>query len=389
MRSSRDAHRFRSAGRARGRVVASGMAYAASAALLAVCAAAFAARPFELAAVTVLPVWLWWIIGLSLLAAARRAPLRARLALLALWTAYLLAFAEEPRSLLRSLRPPAEAVRPVRVVSLNCAVANHDAAAEALLTNPDVALYQESPGPHGLQDVSRLLYGRKIVRVGEFGNAILARGSLLDSRQPAGAKGILTRARVRLEAGPEVELIALRLTPAVTRLDYWNPACWAEHARNRRARDAGMAAVAAHLASVPPEVPVILGGDFNVPQGDRVFRRLQPRLRDAFREGGRGWGNTFLNTFPVLRIDQVWISGHFRALQARARRTENSDHRMVVCTLDAVSSPDAARKPPAGPPGAARRPDRAVRGTSAGPPAAKPRTVFPPRGDNASPPPPG
>ncbi|MEJ5298070.1 MAG: endonuclease/exonuclease/phosphatase family protein [Armatimonadota bacterium] len=324
-----------------------------SAALLALCSFAFAWRPFGLAAITVLPVWFWWLIGLALVAIVWRLPGRAPLTLLALWMVYLLAFAEEPRSLARSLLSATRAENPVRVVSLNCAAANHDAAAEALLTNPDVVLYQESPGPHGLEEVSRLLFGRSIVRVGEFGNAILARGKLVDAKQPSAVKGIMTRARVRLEAGPEVELVSLRLTPAVTRLDYWNPACWLEHSRNRRARDAEMAAVAAYLNTVPPDVPVILGGDFNVPQGDGIFRRLRPRLRDAFREGGRGWGNTFLNSFPVLRIDQVWISPQFRAISVRAKKTGHSDHRMVICELETVRAGEAARVLPP----AARAPD--------------------------------
>ncbi len=332
---------------------AAAWAHYISAALLALCSFAFAARPFGLAAVTVLPVWLWWLIGVGLVAAAWRLPGRAPLTLLALWIVYLLVFAEEPLSLGRSLLPASRPENPVRVVSLNCAVANHDAAAEALFTNPDVVLYQESPGPQGLQEVSRLLFGRSVVRVGEFGNAIMARGRMVDAKQPSAVKGIMTRARVRLEAGPEVELVSLRLTPAVTRVDYWKPACWLEHSRNRRARDAEMAAVAAYLNTVPPDVPVILGGDFNVPQGDGIFRRLRPRLRDAFREGGRGWGNTYLNSFPVLRIDQVWISPHFRATSVHAKKTDHSDHRMVICELQTVRSGEAARVPPP----AARAPD--------------------------------
>ncbi len=327
-------------GRTRSRGWPASALLAASAGLLVFCFAAFAMRPFALAAVTVLPVWVWWLAGMWLLAGCRRAPRKAVLAAAAGWTVFLLTFAEEPRSLLRSALPEPRAEAPLRVVSLNCAAANHEAATEALMKNPDAVLYQESPGPHGLQDVSRLLFGRSIVRVGEFGNAILARGTPVDLRQPPQTAGIMTRARVRLGSGWEAELISLRLTPAVTRLDFWNPGCWREHARNRRARDAEMAAVAAYLATVPPEVPVILGGDFNVPQGDRVFRHLRPRLRDAFREGGRGWGNTFLNEFPVLRIDQFWVSPHFMVRSVRARKTEHSDHRMVVCELEPVRTPE-------------------------------------------------
>lgn len=44
-------------------------------------------------------------------------------------------------------------------------------------------------------------------------------------------------------------------------------------------------------------------------------------------------GDTFMNDFPILRIDQVWTSEHFRAVGARAKKAEHSDHRMVVCDL--------------------------------------------------------
>ncbi len=78
---------------------------------------------------------------------------------------------------------------------------------------------------------------------------------------------------------------------------------------------------------------MIIGGDFNAPQGDAVFRLLGPRLHDTFPEGGRGWGNTITNGFPFLRIDQVWASGSIRADRVIARRTRHSDHRIVVCDL--------------------------------------------------------
>jgi hypothetical protein len=35
-------------------------------------------------------------------------------------------------------------------------------------------------------------------------------------------------------------------------------------------------------------------------------------LGDAFAEAGLGWGSTFHNDFPIIRIDQVWFSRHFR-----------------------------------------------------------------------------
>ena len=64
-----------------------------------------------------------------------------------------------------------------------------------------------------------------------------------------------------------------------------------------------------------------------------MFRSLTPRLRDPFREAGRGWGDTITNDLPFLRIDQVWVSREFRPVSVVARRTRRSDHRMVVCDL--------------------------------------------------------
>jgi hypothetical protein len=36
---------------------------------------------------------------------------------------------------------------------------------------------------------------------------------------------------------------------------------------------------------------------------------------------------------PVHRIDQVWISSAFRTAAVVARKTRQSDHRLVVCDL--------------------------------------------------------
>jgi endonuclease/exonuclease/phosphatase (EEP) superfamily protein YafD len=76
--------------------------------------------------------------------------------------------------------------------------------------------------------------------------------------------------------------------------------------------------------------PVIVGGDFNVPQGDGVFSLLRPGLRDTFRAEGRGLGNTIPQEFPLVRIDQIWVSGDFEILQSFCRRSKISDHRPVI-----------------------------------------------------------
>ena len=81
------------------------------------------------------------------------------------------------------------------------------------------------------------------------------------------------------------------------------------------------------------KVIVILGGDFNVPQGDQSTTQLRDFASDTFGVAGRGWGNTVLNTIPVLRFDQIWASGHFRPIATWAVCSEHSDHRMVVSDM--------------------------------------------------------
>ncbi len=98
-----------------------------------------------------------------------------------------------------------------------------------------------------------------------------------------------------------------------------------------RARQAE--ALAQHLQSLPETVPVILGGDFNAPAGDRIFRLFAPRLRDAFPEADIGWGNTVTNETPVSRFDQVWVSPRIRVAAVISKRTRHSDHRIVICDL--------------------------------------------------------
>ena len=78
---------------------------------------------------------------------------------------------------------------------------------------------------------------------------------------------------------------------------------------------------------------MIVEGDFNAPAGDAIFRLLRDSMKECFREAGKGWGNTGINTCPVSRPDQIWINHSSVTIQAWARRTENSDHRMVLCDV--------------------------------------------------------
>lgn len=95
--------------------------------------------------------------------------------------------------------------------------------------------------------------------------------------------------------------------------------------------------------------PLVVVGDFNTTERSRAHRIVAEALRDAWRRGGSGFGHTFPGgprrlsvrgvTPPpwLLRIDHVFHSAHWEALEARIGPWDGeSDHRPVVAELALV-----------------------------------------------------
>jgi len=301
----------------------------------------FSLRPDSFAAITFLPAWIWLTIGLILALPSLRAKRKYAFAVvLLMWTGYTFAFVEEPFSLMRrpgvssvEIHRAREAGKAVRLVTLNCASGSFAAASEVKKYRPDIVLLQESPSRSDISRLARELYGKS----GSFAYgpdaSIIARGKLQAFRQLSFESSIYTAASVILRSGFKANVVSLRLVPPVFRLDLWSPNCWRSQKENRQERREQIKLIAAKIRQFPKDVPVIIGGDFNAPAGDAVFRLLEPRLHDTFTEGGLGWGNTVLNETPVQRIDQIWASSNIKAACVRAYRTRNSDHRLVACDL--------------------------------------------------------
>lgn len=296
-------------------------------------------RPDVCAVVTIWPTWFWVLPGLVLAALGwNRRGRRVVGGVAALWLVYLLIFAEEPRSLLHYRSwPTAEweqaraQGRAVRVVSLNSAGGDLAAAAEVARYHPDIVLLQESPTRRQVQELARQLFGKEAGVAWNYDGSIAARGRLLPIDLPVPKR--VAVGRVRLPDGFEANVVSIRLHSPVLEVALWSRESWSWQARNRRKRMEQMEGIRHLVAALPDNVPLILGGDFNAPAGDAVYRYLRPRLHDTFAEGGIGWGNTAFNDFPVLRVDEIWVSERLRAAAVVARRTVHSDHRMVVCDL--------------------------------------------------------
>lgn len=92
--------------------------------------------------------------------------------------------------------------------------------------------------------------------------------------------------------------------------------------------------------------PVLLMGDFNMSDLSDDYRRVSAGFADAYREAGWGMGWTFprgnvfgnyslrVELFPVIRLDYIFHSAHFRAHSAAVWPDSGaSDHHPVYARL--------------------------------------------------------
>lgn len=88
--------------------------------------------------------------------------------------------------------------------------------------------------------------------------------------------------------------------------------------------------------------PVIIAGDLNMTDQAEHYAQLTARFMDVWRAVGRGLGHTFpeIRGLPLLaRIDYIFISPHFRALDAQIWPTSGgSDHRPLWADLVLVEA---------------------------------------------------
>jgi vancomycin resistance protein VanJ len=105
-------------------------------------------------------------------------------------------------------------------------------------------------------------------------------------------------------------------------------------------RNAQINSLLEHLKSEP--YPYIVAGDFNTSDLTPTYNLLASHLRDSFREAGTGLGGSWpvassrgLPGFipPLIRIDYIWHSDHFLALDAQQGPPLGSDHLALMATL--------------------------------------------------------
>jgi endonuclease/exonuclease/phosphatase family metal-dependent hydrolase len=92
--------------------------------------------------------------------------------------------------------------------------------------------------------------------------------------------------------------------------------------------------------------PFIVAGDFNTSDQSVIYGELAARMGDSFREAGTGFGTSWplpvakeIPDFvpPLVRIDYIWHSRHFRAINASQGPRLGSDHLPLFATLELIS----------------------------------------------------
>jgi endonuclease/exonuclease/phosphatase (EEP) superfamily protein YafD len=279
------------------------------------------------AGVTIWPVWFWAVLGVVLLAVGWRKGRHLWAGCgCTMWIGYVLAFSDSPSALIRRPHQYTHG-QSMRVVSLNCA-GEAAAAAEVAVYQPDFVLLQESPPTReAVEALGLSLFGKDAAVVWTPDVSILGRAPAVSLDLPRTVRA------VGLRRG-DLVVVSLRLSPHLMWADVWSMKWWRDHVEVQESQRKELRQILDAVRERASAKPLILGGDFNAPADNAIYRVLRPSLHDSFHEGGVGWGNTLLNGLPMWRIDQVWISEQFHARVVQSHKTLHSDHRMVICDLE-------------------------------------------------------
>ena len=96
-----------------------------------------------------------------------------------------------------------------------------------------------------------------------------------------------------------------------------------------RAREAE--AINFHIENSPHKTIVL--GDFNDTPVSYSYRTIRGELKDAFCESGFGIGNTYVNKFPIFRIDYILHDKNLESFNFKVIKKKLSDHYPIVCEI--------------------------------------------------------
>jgi len=165
---------------------------------------------------------------------------------------------------------------------------------------------------------------------GEFGLALLSRHKIDQVKrvQVRHSNLILLKARVHTPGQPMI-VIVVHFHPT-NPLDKSSTKKENDAARLREARRALELATAYNS-------PVLIMGDFNDNPGSPAYGLFAEKFQDCCGVAGGLWEKTWPASFPITRIDYIWISPHFRLLRCGAFKSDASDHLPVIAEIQVTA----------------------------------------------------
>jgi vancomycin resistance protein VanJ len=244
----------------------------------------------------------------------------------------------------------------LRVMTFNLLSTNRDADSIVAAVNeaqPDlIALSELNPVTHSM--LVKRLGSEYPYQVFErlsgagFGNGIYSRWPLDDLG--AISTGLGLRSAMADIYTPQGVVRLVSMHPWATHVGRGWQGVKAGVVRSFLDRNAQVTAICRHLDAWGNR-PVIVAGDFNMSEFSDAYRCINSRLHDGYRRAGFGFGNTWPSARPaswpwnrvawlppLTRIDYVFHSDHWRAVDARVLKLDTgSDHRPIVVTLQPIS----------------------------------------------------
>lgn len=313
----------------------------------------------ETVVVTLIPIWVWAGFGIVISAIVWptfKSPLAA--ITFALWTATGVALADETSGLLRQIgalfAKPADPAPlaakgsatsdRIRIATLNLSHLDTPPSDWQSIADlrPDLVFFQEVAPAFDLSAAASSLCGPDAGFVRSGTCAVAGRGklSLISDDLPAGS----LIATLERPEGEIIDLMNVELSHQRTESPLWRPEAWVELTERRRE---GRRLMRTLIESMPKRIGLerqIVGGSFAAPPGDDIFRLLRNAgLADSYRRAGAGWGNTYPESFPVLRSDQVWATAQFQPVKSKTMSFGSLRHLAVVTEFQRVTIPEPPR----------------------------------------------
>ncbi len=290
-------------------------------------------------AVTMIPFWAWAVLGVVLCVFSWiffRGP--SSLVVLCLWLITAVVFSEETHTLSRELRDAidpktiAEDAEVLRIVTFQSTSGELNFERIDDL-EPDVLVIQlPEVKEEEIRDLAEHLFGMDGAYISTKENAILAHGEFLDTLEDP--ENLSIHARLRRKDGFLIDITSLQLPSSIPSPYLWRPDTWKQLTALRKENRQRVRGCLGENPMTRPNTARLVAGGFNTPPGDDIFRPLESNeMRDTFHVAGRGWGNTFKGKYPLLRVDQIWVSDNLVPVDTYTESLPGSEHRAVVAEV--------------------------------------------------------